>query len=159
MAQASMVKMKGLPQVKIVGKDGVEKPCPKKLAALAHKAIGIKREYEYWREQLDAVNAELKAALEPELAQVQGSVAIELDEDMRIVVGHRWTWDITDIDAVRAVLGDRYHDLVHERLSARPERRLIALLNDGDDPIGMRVREYVAVKDSIAITYVMADME
>lgn len=159
MAQASKAKVMGLKQAKIVGKDGVEKPCPKKLAALAGKAIGIKREYEYWREQLDAVNKELKTALEPELAQVQGSVAIELDEDMRVVVGHRWTWEITDIDAVRAVLGERYRDLVHERLNAKPERRLIALLNDGDDPIGMRAREYVAVKDSIAITYVIPDME
>ncbi|MDD3553240.1 MAG: hypothetical protein PHC35_01780 [Deltaproteobacteria bacterium] len=159
MAQASKAKVMGLKQAKIVGKDGVEKPCPKKLAALAHKAIGIKREYEYWREQLEAINTELKAALEPELAQVQGMVAIDLDDDMRVCVGHRWSYEITDPDAIKVVLGERYIDLVRERLSVKPEKRLIDMLTSGDDPIGMRAREYVAVKDNIAITYVIPDME
>lgn len=150
---------KKLNTVKIIGKDGMERPCPKKLAVLAQKAIGIKREYEYWHEQMDAINAEIKAALASELAQVQGMIAIELDEDMRVCVGHRWSYEITDIDAMRKLLQARYADLVQERLTARPSKRLQELLNNGDDPVGCQAREYVTVKDTITVTYVLPDME
>lgn len=54
--------------------------------------------------------------------------------------------EIADLEALRRILGRRFPDLVRERVSYAPERKLIALAEDDHAPLAQEIRTCLSVR-------------
>lgn len=136
----------GLPAgVKIV--DGKEE--------VALDAASIRKVMEGWeaRRILDEAKARLDA-INAELIEAHGTgCALVVTGICRASLVNRQTVRIEDAEGLRAVLGERYPDLVRESVAYKAADRLIDIAVDGDDPLQMPVAACLSVASSQSVTW------
>jgi len=107
----------------------------------AIRAWGLMRRIE----ELEAEFREVKEAL----AQGLGTgVSLVVTGVCRVSVASSTTVSVADVDKLRALLGERFNDLVTETVSYKPTEQLIEMSADGDDPMAPAYREVLKLRQS-----------
>lgn len=107
----------------------------------AMRAWGLARRIE----ELEAEFKEVKEAL----AQGLGTgVSLVVTGVCRVSVASTTSVTVGDVDKLRALLGDRFDDLVTETVSYKPTEQLIEMSADGDDPMSPAYRALLKVRQS-----------
>lgn len=147
MAKESVVMKKaGLPSgVKII--DGDEEVTLD--AASIRKVLEgweVKRILDDAKARLDAINAEL-------IGTHGTGVALVVTGICRVSLAARQSVKIADAARLKQVLGGRYHDLVAETVSYKPEQKLIDMACDGDEPLQPAIAACLSIGQSETVTW------
>lgn len=118
-------------------------------------AAAVRQLMEGWR-----IRREIEA-LDERLRAINGALAEAFGDGVTLVVPHvvrasiacRQTLRVTDAERLRAVLGERFDDLVRESVSYKPEERLVEMVSDGDDPLAPSIRACLSVSESMSVTW------
>ena len=98
--------------------------------------------------RIDELKAEFEEVKEA-LAQGLGTgVSLVLTGVCRVSVASTTSVTVGDVDKLRALLGDRFDDLVTETVSYKPTEQLIEMSADGDDPMSPAYRALLKVRQS-----------
>jgi hypothetical protein len=101
--------------------------------------------------RIDELNVEL-TALKSELASAVGAGrSLVVPKVCRVSVVSARTVKVVDAKKLRALLGDRWGDLVTETVSYKPTEKLIEMSVDGDDPMAPAYRELLSVCTSTSV--------
>lgn len=96
--------------------------------------------------RIDELEEELKR-LKDELAQALGTgVSLVVPGVCRVSVVATSSVSVADADKLRALLGERFDDLVTESVSYKPSEQLIEMSADGDDPMAPAYRALLKVR-------------
>jgi len=96
--------------------------------------------------RIEELEAELKEAKEA-LAQGLGTgVSLVVAGVCRVSVASTTTVSVADVDKLRALLGERFGDLVTETVSYKPTEQLIEMSVDGDDPMAPAYRAVLKLR-------------
>lgn len=119
-------------------------------ASLARKVLAawdIRQRLEAAQAEMDAANAALSGLIGPGRSVVVAGVC-------RVTVAERESVSIPDPARLAAVLGaDRFGDLTRTAVTVRPERRLLEMAADGDEPLAPAIRECLKVGASVTVTW------
>ena len=126
-----------------VGKS--ETPGTKALARLVNDGLDLKRNLDLIKQSLDAINAQIADAVADHFGDDLGTVHV-LAGYIDCAITKKDSVQITDGEALQKVLGKRFYDLVRVKMSYAPERRLVDIAVDGDDPLSKKVARYLAIK-------------
>lgn len=120
------------------GGQRVEAVAPALVRQAVHACGMVKR--------IDELEEELKG-LKDELAQALGAgVSLVVPGVCRVSVVATSTVAVADADKLRALLGERFSDLVTESVSYKPTEQLIEMSSDGDDPMAPAYRALLKVR-------------
>ena len=98
--------------------------------------------------RIDELKAEFEEVKEA-LAQGLGTgVSLVVTGGCRVSVASTTSVTVGDVDKLRALLGDRFDDLVTETVSYKPTEQLIEMSADGDDPMSPAYRALLKVRQS-----------
>lgn len=101
--------------------------------------------------QIDALEDELKG-IKAQLAQDIGAGhSLVVPAVCRVSVSATSSVSIADADKLRALLGDRWSDLVTEAVSYKPSEKLLDMAADGDDPMAPAYRALLRVRSSTTV--------
>ena len=106
----------------------------------------IKRELDRLKEELALVNEKLINKLGP-------GMTVQIPGLCRISVSQRQRVKIMDDGRLREVLGPRFDDLVRVVTRYEPEKKLVTISSDGDDPLAPSVRECLGIDHSTSVTW------
>lgn len=118
-------------------------PAPE-LAGLALEGWRLKQEIDALQDQLKRINNTLLETLEP-------GTALHVDGVVRIPLSARDSITISDPDALRGILGDRFPDLVESTETHKPTAKLKAMAADGDQ--GKLIAACFRVTTARAVSY------
>ena len=107
----------------------------------AMRAWGLARRIE----ELEAEFKQVKEALAEDLGTGESLVVTGV---CRVSVASSTTVSVTDVDELRALLGERFDDLVTETVSYKPSEQLIEMSADGDDPMAPAYRAVLKIRQS-----------
>lgn len=96
--------------------------------------------------RLDQINKEL-------LKELGTGQAVTIPGLARATLVERLQVKITDPQALQAALGDRYPDLVRERISYAAEPRLLELATAGDEPLRTMIQAALSVTSSTSVIW------
>lgn len=115
-------------------------------ARLLAEGWRLKTEIEAAEQRLKEVNAAL-------LARHGAGAVCVLDGVCRATTATRQTVTVADPDRLRAVLGERFDDLVRSTTTWRPEGRLIAMAADADEPLAPALRACLELREAETVTW------
>lgn len=100
-------------------------------------------------------------ALEGELAGINGRLRGDYAHGSTLVmpgvclvsVSERETVKIDDEARLRELLGERFGDLVRQRITLAPTERLLEIAADADDPTSTALRQLLSVSSSTVVTW------
>lgn len=135
----------GLPAgVRIV--DGHEMPLDAATIRKVLEGWEVKKCMEDAKARLDAINAELVEAHGTGCALVVTGIC-------RASLAERETLKISDAERLKAVLKERFDDLVKAEVTYKPEQRLIEMACDGDEPLQPAIGACLKISKSQAVTW------
>jgi len=111
---------------------------------LAVRAWGLVRRIDELEEELAAIKGELADSVGVGRSLVVPKVC-------RVAVSSTRTVGVVDAEKLRALLGDRWGDLVTETVSVKPSEKLIEMSADGDDPMAPAYRALLRVRTSTTV--------
>lgn len=137
----------GLPAGEKVLRDGGEiVPLDAASIRLVMQGWQIKKQIEELKAALDEINAQLIEAHGHGASLIVHGVC-------RASIAEREAVKIKDAERLKAVLGDRFADLVKTEVSYNPEARLIEMACDGDDPLQPAIGACLTVGKSQSVTW------
>lgn len=100
-------------------------------------------------------------ALKGELADINGEIikkvgvgnTVQIFGLCRAGVSRRQRVSVIDAERLKKILGPRYEDLVREAVRYEPEKKLLRIACDGDDPLQGPVGECLQVSESESVTW------
>lgn len=125
---------------------GQESSAPAKLVSTALQAWALKKQIAELEAQLEPLNATLTKALQDASLVIAGVCRAIVASSTRVTVA--------DAEKLRAVLGERYDDLVETRETARPLDKLLEIASDGDHPLQASVNACLKVGKSTSVRMV-----
>jgi len=114
------------------------------LVQLAVRAWGLVRRIDELEEELAGIKGELADSVGVGRSLVVPKVC-------RVAVSSTRTVAVADAEKLRALLGDRWGDLVTETVSVKPTEKLIEMSADGDDPMAPAYRALLRVRTSTTV--------
>lgn len=144
--KASVAKA-GLPAGEKVLRDGGE------IVPLA--AADVRLVMQGWeiKKQIDELDAQLKA-INGQLIEAHGAGASLIVHGVcRASIAEREAVKIKDAERLKAVLGERFGDLVKTEVAYKPEQRLIEMACDGDEPLQPAIGACLTVGKSASVTW------
>lgn len=133
----SMAKEPEIPCTVKIGK--TEKTGDIRLSKLVLDGYELKRQADAIQERLRAVNAQI-AELASDLYMDDTGTLHVIVRDCDCSVTLRDVINIIDDKRLRDVLGQRWHDLVREKVTYIPEHKLVEIALDADNPINDDIR-------------------
>ncbi len=125
---------------------GAERNASPKLVSTALQAWNLQKQIS----ELEAQLKPLKEALAKDLKEASLSIA----GVCRIIVAQSTRVTVADVEKLRAVLGERFIDLVEVSETARPLDRLLEMSADGDDPLQSSINACLKVAKSTSVRMV-----
>ncbi|TCS70699.1 hypothetical protein EDC61_11426 [Sulfuritortus calidifontis] len=105
------------------------------------------------KKRIDELDAQLKA-IHAQLIEAHGAGASLIVHGVcRASIAEREAVKIKDAERLRAVLGERFADLVKTEIAYKPEARLIEMACDGDEPLKPAIGACLTVGKSAAVTW------
>lgn len=137
----------GLPAGEKVLRDGGEiLPLDAASIRLAMRGWGL-------RKRIDELDAELRA-INAQLIEAHGvGASLIVHGVCRASIAEREAVRIKDAERLKAVLGERFGDLVKTEIAYKPEARLVEMAADGDEPLAPSIRGCLTVGKSAAVTW------
>lgn len=123
-------------------------PAPANLAELVRKGRDIKVMMDELKAELDTVNAAILAEV-PRWMDGVGTLHI-ITEGVDCTVTLRDAVAIENVGTLRELLGDRFPDLVKEKVNFTPEAKLVAIATDGDHPLARDVASCLRIQEAKA---------
>jgi hypothetical protein len=117
---------------------------PPALVQLAVRAWGLVQRIDELEKELAGIKGELASAVGVERSLVVPKVC-------RVAVSNTRTVRVVDAEKLRALLGDRWGDLVIETVSVKPSEKLIEMSADEDDPLAPAYRALLRVRTGTAV--------
>lgn len=123
----------------------------KKFMHSSDRLAGLIREgfelYSYYK-QIGGELAEVKKQIaeKAKLFTEDGTIRFVLPDGFECKVTFVTEFQISDIEKMRAILGERFEDLVETKVMYKPTRKLIELASQADE-LGMQLRELIAMKE------------
>lgn len=105
----------------------------------------IKKQMDDLKNQLDAI--------QQKLIEAHGPASLIVPGECRVIISEREALEISDVAGLKAVLGDRFDDLVKTRTTHVPSDKLKEMAVDGDDPKRDAIGACLTVKVSQSITW------
>jgi hypothetical protein len=144
--EAKAVRSTGRPAGIKVMADGQTLPLDKASMRLVMQGWQRKLEMEAAKARLEEVNAAL-------LEAHGGGCKLRVVGIATATLSARSTVKVSDPERLREVLGERWDDLVAERVSYSAYDRLVELSVDGDEPLAPAIRQCLTIADSTAVTW------
>lgn len=119
-------------------------PAEPKLVQQAVRAWDVVKRIEELEEELKAIKEALAQAIGAGRSLVVPRVC-------RVSVAATRSWTVADADKLRALLGERFADLVSQSVSYKPTEQLIEMSCDGDDPMAPAYRALLKVRSSTTV--------
>lgn len=143
--ETAAVAKAGLPAgVKAVGKD--EMPLDAASIRLVMQGWEVKKRIDDLKSELDGINARL--------IEAHGTgCALSVTGVCRASLAEREAVKISDAERLKAVLGDRFTDLVKTDVAYKPEAKLIEMACDGDEPLQPAIGACLTVSASKSVTW------
>lgn len=122
------------------------------LAELVLRGRDIKSMMDELKAELDEVNAQILAEV-PRWMEGTGTLHI-LADGVDCTVSLRDAVAIADVGTLRELLGDRFPDLVKEKVAYTPEAKLVSMATDGDSKLQREVAACLRIQEAKAsVTY------
>ncbi|MEW6250036.1 MAG: hypothetical protein ACOY4L_07465 [Pseudomonadota bacterium] len=119
-------------------------PAEPKLVQQAVRAWDVVKRIEELEEELKAIKEALAQAIGAGRSLVVPRVC-------RVSVAATRSLTVADADKLRALLGERFADLVSQSVSYKPTEQLIEMSCDGDDPMAPAYRALLKVRSSTTV--------
>jgi len=129
--------------LEVHGQEG-RSPAEPKLVQQAVRAWDVVKRIEELEEELKAIKEALAQAIGAGRSLVVPRVC-------RVSVAATRAVTVTDADKLRALLGERFGDLVTESVSYKRTERLIEMSADGDDPMAPAYRALLRVRTGTTV--------
>lgn len=113
---------------------------------LVARGWAIKQQIQALEDQLKRINADL-------LEQVGLGHAVIVKGLARATLAERHTVTVRDPEVLRSALGDRFADLVREKVTYTPQPRLLEVVCSADEPDAEIYRQALDVKSTVAVTW------
>lgn len=118
-----------------------------KVRKLVAEGWAVKNQMEALKDRMSEINSKLIEAVGP-------GHALILEGQCRSTVSNRRTQTISDADALHKALGDeRFSLLVSEKVSYKPEPKLIEMACDGDHPLAEAIRSAIRIDEAPSVTW------
>lgn len=101
--------------------------------------------------RMDELEEELKAMKEALAQAIGAGRSLVVPRVCRVSVSATRTVTVGDADKLRALLGERFKDLVTESVSYKPTEQLIEMSADGDDPLAPAYRALLRVRSGTTV--------
>lgn len=101
--------------------------------------------------RMDELEEELKAMKEALAQAIGAGRSLVVPRVCRVSVSATRTVTVGDADKLRALLGERFKDLVTESVSYKPTEQLIEMSADGDDPLAPAYRALLRVRTGTTV--------
>lgn len=101
--------------------------------------------------RMDELEEELKAIKEALAQAIGAGRSLVVPGVCRVSVARTSSVSIADADKLRALLGERFGDLVTESVSYKPTEQLIEMSADGDDPMAPAYRALLRVRTGTTV--------
>ena len=124
--------------LEVHGQEG-RSPAEPKLVQQAVRAWAVVK-------RMDELEEELKAIKESLAQAIGAGRSLVVPRVCRVSVAATRAVTVADAAKLRALLGERFRDLVTESVSYKPTERLIEMSADGDDPMAPAYRELLRVR-------------
>ena len=121
---------------------------PASLGELVLHGAALKNEIDGLKDKLEEVNAKILAEV-PRWMDGNGTLHIVI-AGVDCTVSLRDSVAIADVGALRELLGDRFPDLVKEKVNFTPEAKLVAIATDGDHPLARDVASCLRIQEAKA---------
>lgn len=116
-----------------------------RLAGLIREGFDLYSYYRQVKEELGLVKKQI--AEKAKLFTEDGTIRFALpDEGLECKVTFVTEFQISDVEKMRALLGERFEDLVEVKVVYKPSRKLIELASQADE-LGMQLRELIVMKE------------
>ncbi|MEO1766767.1 hypothetical protein [Thiobacter aerophilum] len=145
--EESKVKAVAVPAGEKIDRDGGE------ITALDAATIRLVMQGWELKKQIDELDAQIKA-INAQLIEAHGAGASLIVRGVcRASITEREAVKIKDAERLKAVLGDRFGDLVKVEVAYKPEQRLIDMACDGDEPLQPAIGACLTVGKSASVTW------
>ncbi len=101
--------------------------------------------------RMDELEEELKAMKEALAQAIGAGRSLVVPRVCRVSVSATRAVTVGDADKLRALLGERFGDLVIESVSYKPTEQLIEMSADGDDPMAPAYRALLRVRTGTTV--------
>lgn len=101
--------------------------------------------------RMDELEEELKAIKEALAQAIGAGRSLVVPRVCRASVSATRAVTVADADKLRALLGERFGDLVTESVSYKPTEQLIEMSSDGDDPMAPAYRALLRVRTGTTV--------
>lgn len=101
--------------------------------------------------RMDELEEELKAIKEALAQAIGAGRSLVVPRVCRVSVSATRAVTVGDADKLRALLGERFGDLVTESVSYKPTEQLIEMSADGDDPLAPAYRALLRVRTGTTV--------
>jgi hypothetical protein len=146
-AVAKIDRGSALPAGEKIDRDGGE------ITALDAATIRLVMQGWALKKQIDELDAQLKA-IHAQLIEAHGAgTSLIVRGVCRASISEREAVRITDAERLKAVLGERFTDLVKVEVAYKPEQRLIDMACDGDEPLQPAIGACLTVGKSASVTW------
>lgn len=105
------------------------------------------------RRQIETLEAALKEVNAKLIEQYGAPVALIIPEHCRASIAAREAVKIKDDGRLRAVLGDRFDDLVRTRVTYTAEPKLAQMACDADEPLSPAIRACLTMSGGKSVTW------
>lgn len=123
------------------------------LGMLVQQGQALKQEMDVYKKKLEAVNEKIVERIVGEFLEDTGTAHV-VASGIDCTVALRESVVISDADGLRDVLGDRFGDLVTEKTTYKPERKLVSMACDGDGKDRDVIAKCLTVKEAKpSVTY------
>ena len=129
--------------LEVHGQEG-RSPAEPKLVQQAMRAWDVVKRMDELEEELNAIKEVLAQAIGAGRSLVVPRVC-------RVSVAATRAVTVADADKLRALLGERFGDLVTESVSYKPTEQLIEMSADGDDPMAPAYRALLRVRTGTTV--------
>lgn len=110
---------------------------------------------EGWRlkQEIAAAEQRLRAINDALIARHGVGAVLVLAGVCRATTAARQTVTVEDAERLRALLGERFGDLVAEETRYRPEARLVEMALSADEPLAPALRAALSLRDTQSVTW------
>jgi len=105
------------------------------------------------KKRIDELDAQLKEINAQIIAAHGAGASLIVHGVCRASIAEREAVRIKDAERLKAVLGDRFSDLVKTEVAYKPEQKLLEMACDGDEPLQPAIGVCLTINKSISITW------